>query len=61
VVKVMQAAGVTEQGEIDCLVAVTAGLMEAQMTNDLGGQRWTRHLNRMIDLQLDDIQRRRTQ
>ena len=56
---VMHQAGVTDQGHIDCLVAMTAGLMEAQMVNDPGGDRWVRHLDRMVDLQLDDIQRRR--
>lgn len=59
VVAVMRDAGVTDQGDIDCLVAVTAGLMEAQLANDPGGDRWVRHLDRMIDLHLDDAQRRR--
>jgi AcrR family transcriptional regulator len=56
----MRHAGVTAQGDIDCLVAITAGLMEAQLANDPGGKRWTRHLDRLTDLYLDDIQRRRT-
>ncbi len=51
----MQEAGVTEQGDIDCIVAVTAGLMEAQLSNDPGGNRWTRHLNRLVDLLVDDV------
>lgn len=51
----MQQAGVTEQGDIDCVVAVTAGLMEAQLSNDPGGNRWTRHLNRLVDLLVDDV------
>ena len=59
VVTVMNEAGVTDQGDIDCLVAVTAGLMEAQMANDPGGDRWVRHLDRLVDLQLDDVQKRR--
>jgi hypothetical protein len=33
--------------------------MEAQIVNDRGGDRWVRHLDRMVDLQLDDVQRRR--
>jgi AcrR family transcriptional regulator len=52
-------AGVTEQGDIDCLVAVTAGLLEAQLSNDPNGNRWTRHLNHLIDLLVEDIIRRR--
>lgn len=60
-VKIMREAGITDQGDVDCLVAMTAGLMEAQLANDPGGNRWTRHLDRMIDLHIDDAQRRRTQ
>ena len=37
------------------IVAITAGLMEAQLSNDPGGNRWTRHLNRLIDLLVDDV------
>ena len=58
VVEVMQAAGVADQGDIDCLVAITAGLMQAQRTNDPGGTRWIRHLDRMIDLMLTDAAQR---
>lgn len=54
VVKVMQDAGVSDQGDVDCLVAMTAGLVDAQMSNDPGGNRWTRHLNRLVDLLADD-------
>ena len=52
--KVINEAGVTDQGDIDCVVAMVAGLMEAQTSNDPGGDRWTRHLNRLIDLYVDD-------
>jgi AcrR family transcriptional regulator len=47
-------AGVTSAGDIDCIVAVTAGILEAQLSNDPGGKRWTRHLNRLVDLLVDD-------
>jgi AcrR family transcriptional regulator len=53
-VKLLRSAAITEQGDIDCLVAITAGLMEAQKSNDPGGNRWTRHLNRLVDLYIDD-------
>lgn len=49
-----RAAGVTRQGDIDCIVAVVAGLMEAQLSNDPGGDRWIRHLDRLVDLVIDD-------
>ena len=56
--KVMNEAGVTHQGDIDCILAIVAGLMEAQLSNDPGGNRWTRHLNRLVDLYVDDTIRR---
>jgi AcrR family transcriptional regulator len=58
--KVMNEAGVTLQGDIDCTVAMVGGLMEAQLSNDPGGNRWTRHLNRLVDLYVDDAIRRST-
>jgi AcrR family transcriptional regulator len=56
--KVINDAGVTTQGDVDCFVAMVAGLMEAQTSNDPGGNRWTRHLNRLIDLYVDDAIKR---
>jgi AcrR family transcriptional regulator len=53
-VTLMRAAGVTGQGDIDCIVAMTAGLTEAQLSNDPGGTRWLRHLNHLVDLLVDD-------
>jgi AcrR family transcriptional regulator len=53
-VKVIHQAGVTQQGDVDCIVAMVAGIIEAQMANEPGGTRWTRHLNRLIDLYVDD-------
>jgi len=47
--------GVTKQGDIDCIIAMVAGLMEAQLSNDPGGNRWIRHLNRLVDLYVDDV------
>ena len=53
--KLINDAGVTEQGDVDCIIAMVAGLMEAQMSNDPGGKRWIRHLNRLVDLYVDDV------
>jgi hypothetical protein len=36
------------------MVAMVGGLIEAQMSNQPGGDRWTRHLNRLVDLYVDD-------
>jgi AcrR family transcriptional regulator len=57
-VSLMQAAGATDQGDMDCIIAVTAGLMENQLSNDPGGNRFLRHLNRLVDLVVDDTQSR---
>jgi AcrR family transcriptional regulator len=54
VVRAMNAAGVTDQGDIDCVVAMTAGLIEAQLSNEPGGSRWLRHLDRMTDVLVDN-------
>ena len=53
-VGVANAAGVTDQGDIDCLVAMTAGLIEAQLSNEPGGDRWLRHLDHMTDVLVDN-------
>ena len=52
-VTLVREAGVAGQGDIDCIVAMTAGLIEAQLSNDPGGNRWLRHLNRLVDLLVD--------
>ena len=57
---VMKEAGVAHQDDADCVVAMVGGLMEAQLSNDPGGNRWTRHLNRLVDLYVDDAIRRST-
>ena len=59
--KLLNEAGVTKQGDIDTVVAMVAGLIAAQLSNDPGGTRWTRHLNRLIDLYIDDINTRSQQ
>jgi len=51
----MRAAGITGQGDMDCLVAITAGVTDAQISNDPGGDRWLRHLDRLVDLLVDDV------
>jgi len=54
VVTVMNTAGVTDPGDVDCLVAMTAGLIEAQLSNDPGGDRWLQHVGRMTDILIDN-------
>ncbi len=52
--ELLQAAGVTDPGDIDCIVAMVGGLIAAQASNDPDGDRWIRHLDRLIDLYLDN-------
>ena len=59
-VKLLQEAGVNRQGDVDCVVAMVAGVVEAQNANDPGGTRWTRHLDRLVDLYVDDALGRST-
>ncbi len=33
--------------------------MDAQLSNDPGGERWTRHLDRLVDLYFDELPNRR--
>lgn len=50
------AAGISHPDDIDCFIAIVGGIIAAQDSNEPGGNRWTRHLNRMIDLHLDHAQ-----
>jgi AcrR family transcriptional regulator len=61
VIALLHAAGLTDQGDIDCMIAMVAGLIDAQSSNEPGGDRWTRHLDRLVDLHLDDAEKRRSQ
>ncbi len=56
--ELLAATGVSEPGDVDCFVAMIAGIVDAQTSNDPGGDRWTRHLDRLIDLYLDDASTR---
>ena len=58
--ELLAAAGMSEPGDVDCFVAMIAGIIDAQTSNDPGGERWTRHLDRLIDLYLDDAIARNT-
>lgn len=57
----LHAAGMTDAGDVDCFVAMVGGLISAQSSNEPGGDRWTRHLDRLIDLYLDNPNERSIQ
>lgn len=58
-VDLLHAAGLESQGDVDCFIAMVGGLIDAQISNDPGGDRWTRHLDRLTDMYLDEVKRRR--
>ena len=57
-VAVLRAAGLEQEGDLDCFIAMIGGLVETQISNDPGGDRWTRHLDRLTDMHLDEVKRR---
>ena len=60
VIDLLHAAGLQAQSDVDCFIAMVAGLIDAQISNDPGGDRWTRHLGRLTDMHLNEVERRRT-
>ncbi len=58
--ELLAAAGTTDAGDVDCFVAMVGGIIAAQSSNDPGGHRWTRHLDRLVELYLDHAHDRRT-
>ena len=59
-IELLRAAGLEARADVDCFIAMVAGLIDAQTSNDPGGDRWTRHLGRLTDMYLDEGERRRT-
>ena len=55
VIEVLQAAGVTDPADIDIYTSLIAGLGAQQIANDPGGNRWTKHLERVLGMFLSHI------
>jgi AcrR family transcriptional regulator len=51
----LAAYDVTTQDDIDLYVALVSGLIDAQLANDPGGDRWSRLLDRAIDMLADNL------
>jgi AcrR family transcriptional regulator len=47
--------GVTDSAAMDIYTALIAGLVDQQIANEPGGDRWTRHVDRVIEMYLDNI------
>ena len=52
-VRLLSALGAGTQAHIDVYTALVAGLGNQQVANDPGGDRWTRHLEAVLDMFLD--------
>jgi hypothetical protein len=53
-VGLLEADGMTDAGDVDCFIAMVGGVIAAQTSNEPGGTRWVRHLDRLVDLYLDN-------
>jgi AcrR family transcriptional regulator len=47
--------GVTDGADVDLFLALGGGLLERQLANEPGGDRWLRQLPRVIDMFADDL------
>ncbi|MCI3949981.1 MAG: Transcriptional regulator, TetR family [Acidimicrobiales bacterium] len=56
----LAAHGITEQADLDLLTAVSTGLADQQISNDPGGDRWLRQLDRAVDMLAAALERRPT-
>ena len=53
--------GITEQEDLDLYVALVGGLVDSQHANDPGGDRWSRLLDRAVDMFVDNLDLERKQ
>jgi AcrR family transcriptional regulator len=51
----LRLVGVTGAEDVDLMIAMVGGLIESQLANDPGGDRWTRLLDRAIDMFANDV------
>ena len=47
--------GVRSEGDVDLCVAIIGGLIDAQLANDPGGERWVKQLPRAMDMFADEV------
>lgn len=51
----LREAGVTHPADLDLWTALLAGLVDQQLANDPGGDRWRRQLIRVVDMYCDEV------
>lgn len=54
--ELLSALGAGSDAQVDVYTALVAGLVSQQTANDLGGDRWTRHLEPLLEVFLDHFQ-----
>jgi AcrR family transcriptional regulator len=54
-VSLMAKHGVRRQEDVDLFVAIVGGMVDAQLANDPGGDRWSRLLDRAINMFADNV------
>ena len=47
--------GVTREEDVDLCTAMIGGLVDSQLANDPGGDRWGRLVDRMVDMLADNL------
>lgn len=55
--QLLDAGGVAEPENVDIFTAVVGGILQQQQNNEPGGDRYTRHLDTVIDMYFDYIDR----
>lgn len=53
--KRLAAIGVASDGDVDLCAALVGGLIDGQFANDPGGDRYIRHLPRVLDMFADEV------
>ena len=48
-------SGITDPAKVDLWTAVLTGLTDQQISNDPGGDRWERIVDRAVDMLLDEV------
>ena len=51
----LRGIGITAQEDADIFTAITGGLVNQQLANDPGGQRWRRLIPRVVSMWADDL------
>jgi AcrR family transcriptional regulator len=55
---ILRELGITDPGAMDISTAIVKGLVDQQLANDPGGDRWAGHLDEVIDMFLDHMAKR---